>query len=320
MGRWTPADLLADLETALTAVMKSVSRLARVRRPAAEPPAPRVTGFGEYERIEEAKYYPPARTEDLGPEAEPAPSTGSVTRLVLLPVDPYVIHVYWQLAPETLAALADQGVEPRGVLHFIDDNAGGVGDFDVDVDLAAGNWYVRLWSAPSCYRAELALRGQNGGSPPLASSNQVQTPRPWPLAAVEEQFMRVDAPARRAELLPPQEYQRPERAPLALKPFAPPLSAEPVTAQPAVQPAQVNGTAPHHEPPGSAEAALIRRLEELSAYREGPAPTPEQGPAPQAAPSGQEPSEAPADLTGLAESNFEPGYSSILLSGRRPPD
>jgi hypothetical protein len=107
------------------------------------------------------------------------PSSYGINRLVLLPVDPYLMYTYWELAadpPPTAGA--------RAVLRFHEAPVSAAAEtsrpFDVDIDLAAGNWYVHLWSPEKVYQADLGLRGDDGAFVVLAQSNTVQTPPAQP--------------------------------------------------------------------------------------------------------------------------------------------
>jgi hypothetical protein len=122
--------------------------------------------------VEEAKFYSPPDIEPLPLEPGELPTSYGRNRLVLLPVDPYLLYAYWELAgdaPPTAGA--------RPVLRF-EETPGR--PFDVEVDLAAGNWYVHLWSAGKSYRAELGVRSEDGAFVSLAHSNTVQTPSAGP--------------------------------------------------------------------------------------------------------------------------------------------
>jgi Domain of unknown function (DUF4912) len=109
------------------------------------------------------------------------PSSYGVNRLVLLPVDPYLVHAYWEI---------DSPPDPREhvtpVLRFYEAVAPGAEGrpFDVDIDLQQHHSYVPLWSPGKIYQAELGLRADDGSFVPVASSNTVQTPPAEPQPAV----------------------------------------------------------------------------------------------------------------------------------------
>ncbi len=128
------------------------------------------------ERIERAKYTSPALP--LAADRDELPDSYGPPRVTLMVVDPYLIHAYWDIDITSL---------PRetasAVLRF---HVASERSFEVDVDLRTRNWYVNVESpAKSCY-AELGVKTAAGEFRPLASSNQVQTPRAWPVARLPE--------------------------------------------------------------------------------------------------------------------------------------
>ncbi len=108
-------------------------------------------------------------------------------KLVLIAVNPYVVHAYWDVDQRTVPA----GKAPAA-LRFHDLEPGQPEScFDVPVELGAGNWYVHLWSPARTYRAELGFKTVTGEFAALADSNIVQTPRAWPIAEINEVFVRI---------------------------------------------------------------------------------------------------------------------------------
>jgi hypothetical protein len=141
------------------------------------------------------------------------------TRLVLLAVDPYRIHAYWEVAPEKLGEAKEQAGEAQAVLRFYksdktaDENS--VADwFDVEIDLQSRNWYVNLWSAEESYYADLALKANDGTLIRLVRSQVVHMPRTRPAIAIEQHFMKVESTPRHAEIVspPPAGLDRPQDA------------------------------------------------------------------------------------------------------------
>jgi hypothetical protein len=109
-------------------------------------------------------------------------------RVTLLAVNSYLVYVYWDFQA---AALPDP--VPPATLRFHDVTDGSVGDcFEVPVDLAARNWYVPLWSPARSYYVELGWNDE-GEFRPLVKSNTVETPRAWPVTAVEPHLIGITA-------------------------------------------------------------------------------------------------------------------------------
>jgi hypothetical protein len=129
------------------------------------------------------------------------PSGYGKTRIVLLPVDPYLVHVYWEVSGSGtgfVKALVDAGaLRPQAALRFHDVTAmpvGGVraeGSFDVEVDIESRNWYVRLLNPEKSYVVDLGFRGRDARFHRIARSNRGETPRAWPCAEPGQQRMRV---------------------------------------------------------------------------------------------------------------------------------
>ncbi len=130
------------------------------------------------------------------------------TTLVAVPVDPYVVHCQWEVAPDDLeGAKQVLGVgehEYWPVLQFYDvtsavgEEAAPRPSFSVEVELGAGNWYVDACSPDRCYRADLALKSEEGSFTVIASSNLVETPPSAPSSYADAQWL----PIRLARQLP----------------------------------------------------------------------------------------------------------------------
>lgn len=331
MERWSLGDLIAALERIVAALVTGVPALFRSLR--GRPRDRGVTQFGEYEKVEESKYYVPEEATALEPLAEGLPGSYGRTRLVLMAMDPYVIHAYWEVTPDKLAAArAEMGSGPaQAVLRFWDQANGNRPDapapafFDVHVDLDPRNWYVNLWAANKAYRVHLGLKSADGDFAPLAESNLIRTPRAWPVMRAEENFSRVDPARQRIEPVPapPMSLHRPgEHTARQPMPSAVPAPDQPLsTSREEVSHSRPGGLA---VPAGSAET-LRRKLTELYAFRDlAPGPAEVDASAPNARAGGIIPKrrEYPArrplerqdepadDLTGTAERRFEPGISS----------
>lgn len=123
-------------------------------------------------------------------EEDGLPPFWGETRVVLLPVDPHSVHVYWELAPHDQVKVAQRlsraNSKVKPVLRF-HETTGAHAPFDIDIELSAGKCYVRLASPEKSYRVELGLRG--GRFVSLAHSNVVRTPAAGPSARREEDSM-----------------------------------------------------------------------------------------------------------------------------------
>jgi hypothetical protein len=121
------------------------------------------------------------------------------TSLVAIPVDPYVVHCQWEIAHADLdhakRALGVDEDEYWPILRFYDvtsgDQTGRYPSFTVDVQLGAGNWYVRSCSPERSYRADLALKREDGSLAVIASADRVETPPSAPSSYADEHWLPI---------------------------------------------------------------------------------------------------------------------------------
>ena len=156
-------------------------------------------------------------------ECEPGelPSCDEETKVVLLAVNPYLVHVYWGIAArdqEELGRVFSRlGPRARPVLRFYDVTHGGFegtntpSSFEVEIALGAGSWYVHLESPAKTYCVELGFRTEGGGFRRLARSNIAETPRASPSERVEESHLLVEGDNPRAVRVVPPESACKER-------------------------------------------------------------------------------------------------------------
>lgn len=316
--------MIVEIEASVGRVLKAIRALGRTDAPnePAKSQAVPVDHFGEHERLEESKYYPPSPSYAPKLEEGGLPESYGGTRVVLLVVNPYLVHAYWEVTPDKLREAQGRiGGSVRAVLRFYESG----GNFDVDIDLGPRNWYVPLWSAGKSYHLDLGLRGGDGSFVPVARSNVVHTPRVLPTVEVGERFMRVAARGRRQEITPPP-YRKPRR------PRVPPRQLARIF--PAVPAAADRSSADLAEPlsppsGGSATAAgfgkhvdsaeiLRRKLAELYALREWrPEPSKAENAPVRDHPGAPWPEERNADLTELVEKRQAMGLSSSVLQKGR---
>ena len=119
--------------------------------------------------------------------------------MVAIPVDPYVVHCQWEIAHADLEhakrALGVDEHEYWPVLQFYDvtneDQVGRQPSFSVDVQLGAGNWYVRSCGPERSYRADLALKREDGSLAVIASADRVETPPSAPSSQADENWLPI---------------------------------------------------------------------------------------------------------------------------------
>lgn len=234
------------------------------------------------------------------------PETYGRDRLVMLVVDPHQVHAYWEVTTQKLAEaqrIMDWSSLPPAVLRFhgVAGSESPADSFDVPVNLQSRNWYVHLWTPDRSYYAELGLKSDSGQFVCLAKSNEVRTPRAWPVMQVKEHFTQVDAAQRRGEPVSPPAFVRPPREQPVVK-GDPPFTSH---ARRAAQNLVVAPPPAESDPPAriNSEEIVKRRLTELLAFRVTYHGRPQIREASSAQASG-------SNLTDLAEKYFVAGIFS----------
>jgi len=123
------------------------------------------------------------------------------SRVVLLPVEPYLIHAYWDVTSNDIKKakqrLGDDYGQSQAVLRFYDvtdiiyDGTNAHGFFDVDIDLQAKDWYVDLWSPDKSYFVDLGFKTGDDFFLSLARSGVAKTPCASPAPKTDEHYMLV---------------------------------------------------------------------------------------------------------------------------------
>jgi hypothetical protein len=143
--------------------------------------------------------FPLSRWSQLKPQLTNAPDRKS--GVVVLPVDPYQVHVYWIIEPaelrETELSLGEQTTGPSPVLRFYGiphashDMKESDAFLDVQIDLDAPNWYVYLPKPSKRYFVELGLRAEDGRFSVLARSTIIAAPPASPSENDDETLILV---------------------------------------------------------------------------------------------------------------------------------
>src|SRR5207247_3637657 len=113
-------------------------------------------------------------------ELDRLPSSYGRTCLVMLAIDPYTIHGYWEVTLEDLAGARNRipkqkTAQPVLRFYYSGHASPGADPFDVNIDLRSRNWYVPLWSAGKTYYVELGLKAQHEQFVLLARSHIVHS-------------------------------------------------------------------------------------------------------------------------------------------------
>jgi hypothetical protein len=127
-------------------------------------------------------------------------------------VDPYCLHVYWEVThsdkQKILAQLDKNSPPPRQVIRVYDvtlidfDTANAHSHFDIEADGNRGNWYIDLWSPSKSLCAEIGMKSSHGIFYPIARSNFIDTPRDCLSHTGEEQWMSVSGDYEEVSILP----------------------------------------------------------------------------------------------------------------------
>lgn len=134
---------------------------------------------------------------DRGTDAEitDSPDSYGKPRVVLLPVAPKMVHVFWDVNAGPHGRLKQQnGEDPRqaeAILRFhegpdlVDKGATDHAFFDVIIDPHRQNSYVHLLDPGQSYLVEIGFKTQNGQFFPAARSNVAEMPRVCPVSETD---------------------------------------------------------------------------------------------------------------------------------------
>jgi len=165
-------------------------------------------------------------------EDEEIPGAEEETKAVLLPVNPHLLYVYWELSTRDLEELSRVfsrlGPRARPVLRFYEtanpDSLNSASCFEVAIALSAGKWYVHLEHPAKSYCLDLGIYLGQGSFRLLARSNVAEMPKTCPSDKTEERYFRVDGNHSPAEVAAPPAEARStsQSAPSEEKAQAPP--------------------------------------------------------------------------------------------------
>lgn len=259
------------------------------------------------------------------------PDSYDVTRVVLLPVDLYRIHVYWDIAKRDLERVRNQiGKEverAQATLRFYDtthiffDGTNAHSSFDVDINLQAGNWYVHLWSPGRSYCMDLGFRTGDGRFFPIVRSNMAEMPPAHPSEKGKERYMLVSEDFKRLEIMPQLSAKECQKDltchpnPETISGVSESQNPEEILNQPVKQVQGKVRNDRYESFPMDMDKVLQEKLAELYRFRlvESPRPPSESG---QVVHSASE----EADLTEMNERGLTAGISSKVMILRKEKD
>ncbi len=109
---------------------------------------------------------------DLGPAL---PQNYGKTRIVLMAVDPWWLHTYWEVTPEdrenVLKIVGDGAREVLRVYNLSDGT-----HFDIDLIPGVKNWYINVNKPDGKFKVSIGFLDSNGNFYEIASSNEMITP------------------------------------------------------------------------------------------------------------------------------------------------
>ena len=117
--------------------------------------------------------------------------SSQATEVILIDIDPYRLHAFWTVDPETIATarkqLGTDGATAPMVLRIFDlstanGTAGSTPSFDAEVRGLQSRSYIDIFGQGRRYSAELGLRAPDGDLVRLGKSNVVEMP---PLSGLE---------------------------------------------------------------------------------------------------------------------------------------
>lgn len=118
-------------------------------------------------------------------------------RLVVMVRDPYWLHAYWEISPQSVArgrsALGQHWHSSRPVLRVfrIASDDGAKLERVVEIHGGVSNWYVDVQEPPTSYRLEIGYQASGGEFYCLARSNTVTTPAPGSADTVDRNWADV---------------------------------------------------------------------------------------------------------------------------------
>ena len=134
------------------------------------------------------------------------------SRIVLMDIDPYSLHAYWEITnidkKRVLKQFDESSKTPRQIIRVYDvtyihfDGKNAHSYFDIEINRNRGNWYIDLWSSHKSLCAEIGMKSSLGDFHPIARSNFIDTPRAYQSSSDEERWMRVSGNYEEISMLP----------------------------------------------------------------------------------------------------------------------
>lgn len=163
----------------------------KVKKPKALKPSPR-----RDKQVQDSGFERDKNAQELDRGPIDLPDSYGETKAVLMAIEPYLLHVYWEVTSEELEKAkhwsGDDHAQSQAILRFYDvtnpivDNGTPHSFFDMDIDLNSRSRYVHLWSPDKSYFVELGFKTGDGRFFPIVRSNVAQTPSAWPAPRADQ--------------------------------------------------------------------------------------------------------------------------------------
>jgi hypothetical protein len=171
--------------------VKAIKRVTKNRKPPRKSGTEKnyIENTEEYKTIE-VRNFDGDITQNMLAESGDFPELYGPSGVVLIPVDPYHMHVYWGIEARDIEAARNRFARKfdrlQTVLRVFDstnaifDDTRACSSFDIPVDLPAGKWYVHLLDPGRSYFVDLGIKTESGIFYPIVRSNIAETPRGCP--------------------------------------------------------------------------------------------------------------------------------------------
>ncbi|PLV60170.1 DUF4912 domain-containing protein [Thermotoga sp. KOL6] len=137
------------------------------------------------------------------------PRTYNKNKLVLMPVNPYVVFAYWDFDKETYHMMKQKSKEGRAIIRLYDvtfirfdgTNAHRIFEYRLDeATLEAANFYFQVPMPKADYLSEMGYIDEEGKFVPVLRSNVVRTPAASPSTSSRERWYSLKDKKRRVVL------------------------------------------------------------------------------------------------------------------------
>lgn len=195
-------DNLKNRKTALNTQKDDSQVRSSVSAAIVEPPRTENASAQGEQAIEDAKFYMGQQQWPVPMMPRDLPAGYGESRIVLMVVDPWWAHTYWEVTRERI----DEGLKFLGTtaeatktILRVYDVTGFEGSeqhnryFDIELKGMSSNWYINVDSPDRSFRVDIGLLTSDGRFFVLARSNTVTMPRASMSNVIDERWMSLDS-------------------------------------------------------------------------------------------------------------------------------